>query len=104
MSIEPLSIEPHLVDEVFDTVIELLEPLVGDLETLGIQITRDTAFHDELGLESIDLVTFAGILAERYGPEVDLAGFLSEMDLDEVIDLRVGDIADFVAGRLAPRG
>jgi acyl carrier protein len=77
---------------------------VGDLDVLGIQITRDTAFHEDLELESIDLVTFAGILAEHYGPDVDLADFLSQMDLDEVIELRIGDITDFVAKRLAERG
>lgn len=92
------------VDTVFGTVVELLAPLVGDLEVLGIRITRDTAFHDDLELESIDLVTFSSILAEHYGRQVDLAGFLSQLDLDDVIDLRVGDIADFVAKRLAERG
>jgi acyl carrier protein len=99
-----MSIEQLVTDDTFGTVVELLAPLVGDLEVLGIQITRDTAFHDDLELESIDLVTFAGILAEHYGPDVDLAGFLSGMDLDDVIDLRVGDIADFVTKRLAERG
>jgi acyl carrier protein len=99
-----MSIEPCVTDDVLHTVTELLAPLVGDLDVLGIQITRDTAFHEDLELESIDLVTFAGILAEHYGPDVDLADFLSQMDLDEVIELRIGDITDFVAKRLAERG
>ena len=99
-----MSIEPSVTDDVLGTVTELLAPLVGDLEVLGIRITRDTAFHDDLELESIDLVTFAGILAEHYGPDVDLADFLSQKDLDEVIELRIGDITDFVAKRLAERG
>ncbi|HEY2702002.1 MAG TPA: acyl carrier protein [Pseudonocardiaceae bacterium] len=99
-----MSIEQLVTDDVFGTVVELLAPLVGDLDVLGIQVTRDTAFHDDLELESIDLVTFAGILTEYYGPDVDLAGFLSQMDLDDVIVLRVGDIADFVVKRLAERG
>jgi acyl carrier protein len=99
-----MSIEPYVTDDVLGTVTELLAPLVGDLDVLGIRITRDTAFHDDLELESIDLVTFAGILAEHYGPDVDLADFLSQKDLDEVIELRIGDITDFVAKRLAARG
>ena len=99
-----MSIQPCVTDDVLGTVTELLAPLVGDLDVLGIQITRDTAFHEDLELESIDLVTFAGILAEHYGPDVDLADFLSQMDLDEVIELRIGDITDFVAERLAERG
>ena len=99
-----MSIEPFVTDVVLATVSELLAPLVGDLDVLGLEIARDTAFHEDLGLESIDLVTFAGILAEHYGPDVNLADFLSEKDLDEVIELRIGDIADFVAKCLAERG
>lgn len=88
----------------FDTVAELLAPLVGDVDVLGTQITRDSAFHEDLQLESIDLVTFSGILAEHFGPDVNLAEYLAQKDIDEVIDLRVGAIADFVADRLAQRG
>jgi acyl carrier protein len=90
--------------DVFDTVADLLTDLVGDVEVLGIEITRDTAFHEDLQLESIDLVTFAGILAEHFGAEVNLAEFLAEKDLDEVIELRVGDIAGYVASRLSAAG
>jgi len=90
--------------EIFQRIVELLGELVGGVELLGFEITRQTAFHEDLELESIDLVTFAGILAEHYGPDVDLADFLSQMDLYEVIELRIGDITDFVAKRLAERG
>lgn len=99
-----MSVEQFVTDDVLSTVTDLLEPLVGDVDVLGTWITRDTAFHEDLQLESIDLVTFAGILAEHYGADVDLADFLSQKDLDEVIELRVGDIVDFVTNRLAERG
>lgn len=93
--------EPRI--SVFGTVAALLAPLVGDLDVLGIRITPDTSFHDDLQLESIDLVTFSSLLAEYFGPDVDLADFLTQKDLDEVIDLRMGDIADYVADRLGRR-
>lgn len=99
-----MSVEQFVTDDVLSTVTDLLEPLVGGVDVLGTWITRDTAFHEDLQLESIDLVTFASILAEHYGADVDLAEFLSQKDLDEVIELRVGDIVDFVTNRLAERG
>ncbi len=55
---------------VFEIVTALLAPLVGDLDVLDIRITRDTRFHDDLQLESIDLVTFSSLLAEHFGPDV----------------------------------
>ncbi|WP_410674847.1 phosphopantetheine-binding protein [Amycolatopsis sp. cmx-4-68] len=88
---------------VFDVVAELLSELVGDAEVLGLEITPDTTFHEDLQLESIDLVTFASILAEHFGPDVNLAEYLAEKDLDDVIGLTVGDIARFVGERTCPR-
>lgn len=85
---------------VFTAVAGMLAELVGDLEVLGIEIAPDTAFHEDLGLESIDLVTFAGVLAEHFGAHVNLAEHLAELELDEVIGLRVGDIAAYVEARI----
>ncbi|WP_018680510.1 acyl carrier protein [Actinokineospora enzanensis] len=86
---------------VFDDVVELICGLVGDdLDILGVEVRRDTAFHEDLGLESIDLVTLGGLLAERFGPRVNLAAHLAEYDLDDVIGLTVGEIAEYVADRL----
>ncbi|MGW4063850.1 acyl carrier protein [Amycolatopsis sp. NPDC004747] len=87
----------------FDVVAELLAGLVGDVEVLGIEITPDTTFHEDLQLESIDLVTFASILSEHFGADVNLAEHLAEKDLDDVIGLTVGDIARFVGERTCPR-
>jgi len=99
-----MTIEQVTPATTFDTVAELLGQLVGDVDVLGMEITPDTTFHDDLQLESIDLVTFAGILSEHFGADVNLAEYLAEKDLDEVIGLRVGDIADYVAARLDGRG
>lgn len=85
----------------FDVVAELLTELVGDV--LGIEIRPETTFHEDLQLESIDLVTFASILAEHFGAEVNLAEYLAEQDLDDVIGLTVGDIARFVGERTCLR-
>ncbi|GAA1982390.1 phosphopantetheine-binding protein [Amycolatopsis minnesotensis] len=85
---------------VFSKVTELLGEMVGGADLLGIEISSSTTFHEDLGLESIDLVTFAGILADHFGAEVNLAEFLAEKELDEVIGLRVGDIAGYVESKV----
>jgi acyl carrier protein len=86
--------------EVRDTVVGLIDDIVGGVDVLDVEITDGTRFHEDLQLESIDLVTLAGMLAETYGPRVNLAEHLAELDLDEVIELRIGDIVDYVLGRL----
>lgn len=83
------------------TVLEVIRSIVAEL--LGdygldddLEITLDTTFHEDLGLESIDLVTVGAQLAERYGAQVNLAEFLAEKELDDVIGLRIGVLVDFV--------
>jgi acyl carrier protein len=61
-------------------------------------------------MESIDLVALAGQLAERYGDAVNFAEFLAAFDLDQVIDLRVGQLVGHIvaarrrAGLVAEHG
>ncbi|MDQ1287401.1 MAG: acyl carrier protein [Actinomycetota bacterium] len=84
---------------VLDDVAQMIVRILGtcDLEDLGIGM--ETSFHDDLEMESIDLVTLAGMLTGEYGADVNLAEFLADKDLDEVIDLTIGDIVDFVVSR-----
>lgn len=86
--------------QTFQRIVELLGELVGGADLLGVDITRETSFHADLELESVDLVTFAGILDEEFGDRVNLPEYLSELDLSEVVDLRVGQIADYVSSRV----
>ncbi len=77
-----------IIAEILDTA--------PDLEDLRIE--PDTALIDDLGLESIDLVTVGAMLAERYGDRVNLASFLAAQDIDQVIAMTVGNLVDFVVG------
>jgi acyl carrier protein len=90
-------------DEVRKTVVALIADIVDGVDLLGVEITDDTSFHEDLQLESIDLVTLAGALTDTYGPRVNLAEHLADLDLDEVIELRIGDIVDYVLGRITGR-
>ena len=85
--------------EVLDEISEMLLALL-DRYGIDVEITRDTTFHEDLGLESIDLVALGGMLAEHYGEEVNLAAFLAELELDDVIGLRIGLLVDFVCGAI----
>ncbi|MER6026997.1 acyl carrier protein [Streptomyces sp. NPDC001851] len=59
-----------------------------------------TTFNRDLELESIDLVTLAGLLEERYGQRVNLAEFLAGMEFDEIIELTVGRLVEYVVWSL----
>ncbi|WP_432133424.1 acyl carrier protein [Streptomyces sp. bgisy154] len=65
-----------------------------------VEIGMRTTFNRDLELESIDLVTLAGLLQERYGDRVNFAEFLAGMDLDEIIELTVGRLVEYVVTSL----
>lgn len=73
------------------------------LEEYGLEdadITMATKFHDDLELESIDLVTLSGQLREHYGDRINFATFIADKELDEIIALTVGELVVFVVEAL----
>lgn len=89
-----MSIETTAADEV--TVLAQLTGMLRELlEEYGLddaEITMETTFHDDLELESVDLVALSGQLREHYGDRVNFATFIAERDLDEIIALTVGEL------------
>ncbi|KUH40773.1 acyl carrier protein [Streptomyces kanasensis] len=60
------------------------------------EVTPATRFGRDLELESIDLVTLAGLLEERYGGAVNFAAFVADMELEEIIELDVGRLVGHI--------
>jgi acyl carrier protein len=67
----------------------------------AVPIERDTAFHEDLELESIELVALAERLQEHFGERVDFVGWVAHKELDEIIALRVGALVDYICQCLA---
>jgi acyl carrier protein len=82
--------------KVLETVAVLVREVIGVDEGLGPPIGLETTFNGDLELESIEFVALAEKLQERYGQRVDFAGWLSGMELDAIIALKVKDLVDLV--------
>jgi acyl carrier protein len=80
-----------VLTEIGDLIREVLEE-----PDLDVPITRETTFQADLAFESIDLVVLGTRVTERYGPGVNLPGFLAGLTIHEIIALRVGDLVDHV--------
>lgn len=93
----------HVADErtVFAEIAGMLRAILDDVGLDDLEITRESRFTEDLDLESIDLVTLAAKLEERYGRQVNFAVFVAGMELDELIDLTIGRLVDYVVQRLA---
>ena len=84
--------------DVLDVVRRLITEVVGEEYLLDLEIARETSFEDDLEMESIEFVKFGAKLTEHYGGGVDFAAFLADKDLDEIIEMRVGTVVDYVIG------
>jgi acyl carrier protein len=81
---------------VFEEIRSMVTDLLDQYGLDDVEITPESLFHDDLGLESIDLVALGAMLAERYGERVNIAEFLAELKIDDVIGLRLGSLVDYV--------
>jgi acyl carrier protein len=88
-------------DDVLAEVVAMLTEVVGEDFLLEQAVGPDTAFNADLGLESIEFVALAEKLQRHYGPRIEFAAFIAGMDLDQIMNMTVGDLTAHIAARLA---
>jgi acyl carrier protein len=91
-TIDRAEVEARVLAEMTD----MLREVIGEEYVVDMEITLDTSFNEDLELESIEFVTLADSMRDRYGDAVDFVGFLAEMDVDQVINMRVGEVVTFI--------
>lgn len=96
-----MSLPGPSLGETLDVVRDLLIDVIGPEYLIGLDIDMDTSFDVDLQMESLEFVTLAERLRQRYGAAVDFVAWLAEMELDDIIALTVGDLVSFVASGLA---
>ena len=89
--------DPPLIDTVLGEIDGMLRTILDEYGLDDAEIGMDTRFHEDLELESIDLVTLAGQLERRYGSRVNFAEFIADLELEEIIALTVGRLVRYVA-------
>ncbi|MEV5147420.1 acyl carrier protein [Streptomyces sp. NPDC052727] len=87
-------------DTVLADITGMLRTVLAEYGDDDMAIGMSTTFNRDLELESIDLVTLAGLLEERYGQRVNLAEFLAGMEFEEIVDLTVGRLVEHVVWSL----
>jgi acyl carrier protein len=73
-----------------------LAAATGDESLLSAGISAATRLERDLCLDSLDLAALGALLRDRYGTAVNLVGYVAGLDIDEIIELTVGDVSDYV--------
>ncbi|MEY9944789.1 acyl carrier protein [Kitasatospora sp. GAS1066B] len=95
-----VDLRPPTEPEVLAEITAMLAVVLADYGLNEAEVTMESRFTDDLELESIDLVTLAGQLQERWGERINFAEFIAGMDLEEIIGLTVGRLVSHVVDRL----
>jgi acyl carrier protein len=88
-------------EQVLAVVEGLVRDIVGEDYALGIELDMDTSFAEDVELESIEFVRLGEKLQEHYGKRVDLVAWFAEFDVDQIINLTVGELVDFIRRSVA---
>lgn len=79
-----------------DDMAAALAAATGDESLRSAPISTATRLEGDLFLDSLDLAALGALLRDRYGTAVDLVGYVAGLDIDEIIELTVGEVTDYV--------
>ena len=80
-------------------IAELLREVVGEDRAWLDAVGPATRVDGDLLVESHELAAWSLALRRHYGDGVDLVEYVAGLDIDRIIELTVGDVADLVAAR-----
>ena len=80
--------------------------IVMELEEGELEISMQSRFQDDLELESIEMIALGDAVKTYYGEidlnkiDVDFAAWLSQLSIEQLMELSVGDLVDWLYGVL----
>ncbi|HMI04505.1 MAG TPA: hypothetical protein VK541_18590 [Pedobacter sp.] len=82
-----------------DTVVVLkqfITEVIGEEFVEEMDIDMNSSFTKDLEMDSIEIVSFSEKIKAHYGDQIDFTGWLSNMDLDQLINLNLGMIVNYI--------
>jgi acyl carrier protein len=83
-------------EQLLAEMVALLRKVTGEEPRWADEITSATRLETDLYLDSLELAALCDLAQDTYGAGVDLAAFVSGLDLDQIIGLTVGDLVAHV--------
>lgn len=82
-------------DEVVRQIRDAICHVVGPEWAAELEITADASLIDGIELDSIETSKVIEIMLNRY-PRVDFEAWFSSMNIQQIMSLTIGQIADFI--------
>ena len=88
-------------DEIRGDLLAVLKQIRDDWNH-SIAVTEETGIFRDLGLESIDAIALGTTLEEHYNQSLPFAEFLTKVKAQNLPDITVGLLVDFLVDSLHP--
>ena len=82
--------------EIFIVLKQFIGEVIGQEFADELDITPKSSFTKDLEMDSIEIVAFSEKVKKHFGQQINFTGWLSGMDIDELIGLTINDIILFI--------
>jgi acyl carrier protein len=89
-----------LYDSVRVTVEQAIIDVVGEEFYEECEVGLESTFAEDIELESIEVMEIAEKLIETYGEKVDFVAWFADMELEDLVEITVGSVVDFIVATL----
>jgi acyl carrier protein len=93
-----------LYDSVRATVEQAIIDVVGEEFYEECEVGLESTFAEDIELESIEVMEIAEKLIETYGERVDFVAWFADMELEDLVEITVGSVVDFIVTTLEGDG
>ena len=83
-------------EELFTLLKGFITEVIGAEFVEEMDITPDSSFTKDLEMDSIEIVSFSEKIKAHFGDQINFTGWLSSMDLDELINLDLRMIINYI--------
>ena len=83
-------------DEIFDLMKQFITEVIGEEFVEEMDITPKSSFTKDLEMDSIEIVSFSEKIKTHFGEQIDFTGWLPAMDLDQLINLNLEMIINYI--------
>lgn len=83
-------------DEIFVLLKQFITEVIGEEFVAEMNISKESSFTKDLEMDSIEIVSFSEKVKAHFGERIDFTGWLSGMDIDQLIDLNLNDIIKYI--------
>lgn len=83
-------------EQIFLMLRKFIGEVIGEEFAEEMEIGPDSSFTRDLEMDSIEIVAFSEKVKKYFGQQVDFPGWLSGMDIDQLIALNIRDIIEYI--------